>query len=821
MDARDVAASAGAVVGSSGKALDTDLAPGKTPRVWRRSIIVLLEKPNQETRPVALCSVLWRLGTRHINRQLRGWLETWLGPDTLGAAPSRSAQDAHARLLIAQAAGNRHYVKQDISAYFDTLQVGAVCRLMRRLGAPPQLARLVSSFYDGSLRLFKHDRYFAPNWATAGKGVVQGCPLSPTIALMVGHLWSAYCLSADCRGIMFVDDRALWARPGAQDIASTLHRALQRTAHFDSVWGLVCKPSKCAVIQPRDSHVLDRLAMSFHYEVMHELEFLGISLAVADSSTSLLKFHLRVLHLRLRYLRLLKLPMDRAFQALQALVYSTDDLGCWSGAAGLVSAPGPQARHSGDVAELLHPRDPSRTGSCGLWLQVGSHLDGGLAIPPGGHPHLQSTRDLRDTAGIDEAVAPWFIATPMALNTLQDLRWHLSHDGKQIWRYDDAGQVRHFWIGFDSPQVLHRWLTEEFQRRQVHACGRVKQSHHRQGADLATGLSLPAPSKHTRYALRAHGMLCKHASLEVRRAAVATGATGWYHKARTHQSQESPTPCLCGKIEPSRPHIVWRCSGTQHLRENLEAPIDRVQERLFGHPILEYPPSPPGFPLDDFYEEVADSLIRAFSRSQTVWIATDGSSKDDVGAASIVGEDFEHASGDGLEDQSAYRYELMAVLWLLRALWQHGSACAGSLHVLCDCQAVHSAIASPHRAQLSLAAGEAADILARLRLRGLQIALHWVPSHDTHLHWTPPEGICDSRARALNAKADERANACRLRRQQGAARVQWYSDLQKATSWESKAIMLASQASDLLGTHVLSCRSATSADGAAAAAAED
>ena len=149
------------------------------------------------------------------------------------------------------------------------------------------------------------------------------------------------------------------------------------------------------------------------------------------------------------------------------------------------------------------------------------------------------------------------------------------------------------------------------------------------------------------------------------------------------------------------------------------------------------------------------------------------------------------------------------------------SACAGSLHVLCDCQAVHSAIASPHRALLSLAAGEAADILARLRHRGLQIALHWVPSHDTHLHWTPPEGICDSRARALNAKADERANACRLRRQQGAARVQWYSDLQKATSWENKAIMLASQASDLLGTHVLSCRPATSADGAAAAAAED
>ena len=97
------------------------------------------------------------------------------------------------------------------------------------------------------------------------------------------------------------------------------------------------------------------------------------------------------------------------------------------------------------------------------------------------------------------------------------------------------------------------------------------------------------------------------------------------------------------------------------------------------------------------------------------------------------------------------------------------SACAGSLHVLCDCQAVHSAIASPHRALLSLAAGEAADILARLRHRGLQIALHWVPSHDTHLHWTPPEGICDSRARALNAKADERANACRLRRQQGSS----------------------------------------------------
>lgn len=792
---------------------------GQTPRVWRRSVIALLEKPNQETRPVALCSVLWRIGARLINRQLRGWLETWLGPDTPGAAPGRSAQDAYARLLIAQAAGNQHYVKQDISAFFDSLQVPALCRLMRRLGAPPQLERLITSFYDGSLRLFKHERYIAPKWESASKGIMQGCPLSPSLALMVGHLWASYCLSSDCRGIMFVDDRVLWPRPRTQNIEASLRHALQRCCHFDDVWGLTCKPSKCAVIQPSDSHVLDHLAALFRYEVLPKLEFLGVSFSVQDFSTSLLEFNLQVLHHRLRYLKLLKLPMDFMFQALQALVYSS-----MTWAAGVALPDSSQLKDiQQDIRALLQNSFTQETPLALVHAAFGFRWDPAwtiawrsleTAVRTSNRPGLW-----RDAAGLDEATAPWFIATPMALNTLQELRWYLSPDGKQIWRHDDAGQVRYFWLGFDSPQVLQRWLSEEFQRRQVHATGRVRRSCHRQGEDLARGLSLPAPPKSTRHALRGHGLLCRNASLEVRRAAVATGATVWYHKERTRQSQSTQLPCICGKLEPSRPHIVWQCSATQHLREDLEMPADRVQERLFGFPISEYPASPPGFPLDEFYEEVADSLVKAFSRKKTVWIATDGSSKDDIGAAAIIGEDFEHASGDGLEDQTAFRYELMAVLWLLRALWRHGSACQGDLHALCDCQAVHMALANPHRARLGAAAGEAADLLTRLRLRGLRVTLHWVPSHGTHRHWSPPEGIDDLQARAMNAKADETANACRHRRHQGSARVKWYLDLQRATSWERKAILAAARASELLSFHIQDLRGGNSAGDDAAAAA--
>ncbi|CAE7685833.1 unnamed protein product [Symbiodinium sp. CCMP2592] len=785
---------------------------GQVPQTWRRSIVVLLEKPNNECRPISLCSVLWRLGARAINKQLRGWISDWLGHEALGAAPGRGTQDAHARILIARAAGHRHYVKQDISAFFDSLQVPALCMLLQRLGAPSQLQRLISAFYQHSLRLFKHDRYFAASWVKAGKGIMQGCPLSPTLALMVSHFWAKACLSDGCRGLMFIDDRVFWPSAQGPRIATELQLALQKSMHFDSVWGFTCKPSKCAMVQPDGSRVLDQLAAVFQYGRETCLEFLGLTFSMQDSTVSLLKFKFRLLQLRLRYLRAMRLPMRAAFLVLQALIYST-----MTWAAGVALPEEGQLRDLKlDIRVTLQAFFTNEAPSTLIHAAHGFHWDPFWLVA---WRSLQTALRMcnrpglwRDTAGLDEATAPWYIAVPKAVHTLSDLDWHLSPDGKQIWRRDDQGRTRHFWIGCESPRILQAWLREEFQHRQVHACGRVKRNYHRTEEDLATGLVLPAPGAQVRYAFRGHAALAHHDSLDVRRAAVGTGATAWYHRCRLRLAKDAVITCMCGKLTPSRPHVLWTCEATHLARAGLSPPADRVQERLFGYRILEFPASPPAFDMDDFYEEIGDYVTAGLRDQSSLWLATDGSSKDDVGAAAIVGSAFELATGDSLEDQCAFRYELMALLWLLRGLWRHCAACSGTLHVLCDCQAAIAVLDRPAGSDYEVMAAEAASLLQRLRGRGLEFRLHWIPSHDKKPQWVPPDGIQGPRARALNAKADAAANACRNRRSNGSARVAWHRALRQATDWETSTILAVAKVSAMLSEHIQS-EHGLSADG--------
>ena len=59
---------------------------GVLPNVWSRATIALVPKRFDETRPIALCSIMWRMGARCIAAALRPWCETWCGHNALGAA---------------------------------------------------------------------------------------------------------------------------------------------------------------------------------------------------------------------------------------------------------------------------------------------------------------------------------------------------------------------------------------------------------------------------------------------------------------------------------------------------------------------------------------------------------------------------------------------------------------------------------------------------------------------------------------------------------------------------------------------------------------
>ena len=87
------------------------------------------------------------------------------------------------------AGGVEDFVVQDLKGFFDHLHLQDILPILRKLGAPACLEHLLTSVYNGSERLFTSRGFVAPQWVSAIRGLIQGDPLSPLLALTVGHLW--------------------------------------------------------------------------------------------------------------------------------------------------------------------------------------------------------------------------------------------------------------------------------------------------------------------------------------------------------------------------------------------------------------------------------------------------------------------------------------------------------------------------------------------------------------------------------------------------------------------------------------------------------
>ena len=70
------------------------------------------------------------------------------------------------------------------------------------------------------------------------------------------------------------------------------------------------------------------------------------------------------------------------------------------------------------------------------------------------------------------------------------------------------------------------------------------------------------------------------------------------------------------------------------IRGNIRMPSNRAEERLHAVAVPEFPPATPGIAQDELVEEVTASLRQALEHHPEVMIATDGSSKEDLGRTS-------------------------------------------------------------------------------------------------------------------------------------------------------------------------------------------
>ena len=69
------------------------LSCGKVPRNWACVQVALLPKADNKTRPMGLCQLVWRAGTRCLVKQLRPWASSWASQHVFGAVPGVSTTD--------------------------------------------------------------------------------------------------------------------------------------------------------------------------------------------------------------------------------------------------------------------------------------------------------------------------------------------------------------------------------------------------------------------------------------------------------------------------------------------------------------------------------------------------------------------------------------------------------------------------------------------------------------------------------------------------------------------------------------------------------
>lgn len=96
-----------------------------------------------------MISILWRCGARVLARKLRPWALQWADHPTLGGLPGRGVLDAHIRIAAAleEDVEDQIFVSQDLTKFFDTIDLEQAAAVLKHLRAPPAIIALIQGFY--------------------------------------------------------------------------------------------------------------------------------------------------------------------------------------------------------------------------------------------------------------------------------------------------------------------------------------------------------------------------------------------------------------------------------------------------------------------------------------------------------------------------------------------------------------------------------------------------------------------------------------------------------------------------------------------------
>ena len=789
---------------------DTVFQSGCIPMMWKNARVALLPKNEQEWRPLSIASIFWRIGARHISMQLRPWVEQWINPHVFGAAPGRSVSHAVLRILEAAHQHNtRVFVAQDLSKFFDSVQIDHACEVAAFLGAPPQLCTLLSSFYNQGQRIMSCSGVLAPQWFTISQGIMQGCPLSPMIACMLMHVWTlAITRHGDVDAVCYIDDRTFWNRDPT-DPGLSLQRARQSSDQFDQVFGFSCRKTKCHLASAHPDAAL--LAADFQIPQSQHLSVLGVQFPIANPlQVTLTKFKLDTVTTILSLVHCVAVTFHDRKKLIGSMVIPKVT---W--AAGIATVPVDQlVQLRKHIVKAFGGRVTLHDSPQSILLELlGWKLDPLFAVEwaalRAACQYFSKPPSWINSCSANFAPIHAFQLFSLAKATLEHWGWRFDPSLGAITRTDQSGTIRAFQIGFDAPGMLFAWLQEAYRRTVLANCRRVKESLHRPNAEhTACGLDPPGvePNAMCQFAGHCQSFFSQGADLRLRQAAQASGGSFWAcNQGKTLAPDHPRNFCLCGLKFPSRAHLLWVCPRAQSLRENLTLPVNRVEERMYKC-THEFPAPPVALPASGMLDFMVEEFCRAAVDRTIFHVAIDGASKANVGAWAIVPDhSFQSfASGLSSEDQTPFRCELEAFRVLLQVLCRCVATVGFSPHIviLSDCKAaIH--VVQGAASYCPLLAKTVRDLLLQVKCGCQGLSIHRVPAHGRVVHaWRPPQSLTEVACRSLHERADQGARQCLNFSHSSTARAAWVEQCERNAQWERDVILAATAAGNLYRAHL-------------------
>ena len=201
---------------------------GKWPEDFTKTILIPLQKKHnavecRDYRTISLISHAAKVILRILNRRIEGKLKGKIGEDQFGFQKGKGTRDAIGvmRVLVER---NLEFKKDvfacfvDFEKAFDRVQWPKLMEILKKIGLDWKDRRLVQNLYLNQTARIRTTEGES-GWAELGRGVKQGCPLSPSLfniyaEEMVNEAWEEISKGVRVGGEMvksvrYADDKAI------------------------------------------------------------------------------------------------------------------------------------------------------------------------------------------------------------------------------------------------------------------------------------------------------------------------------------------------------------------------------------------------------------------------------------------------------------------------------------------------------------------------------------------------------------------------------------------------------------------------------------